>query len=122
LAIGLGALVTLSRVIRFAKPHPALGWMRDLASMIYVSLIGYAMSGLFLGLSMFDYYYMLIAITIGLASLTRRYARDGVPTIDKPPGVPQRVTGDQRRAVGAVPAGRRLPLGVSRMTRWFARL
>ena len=122
LAIGLGALVTLNRVMRFAKPHPTLGWMRDLAAMIYVSLIGYATSGLFLGLSMFDYYYMLVAITIGLASLTRRYARDGVPTIDKPSGVPPRVTGDQRRAVGAVPIGRRWPLGVSSMTRWFARL
>ncbi|MBV5274633.1 MAG: putative O-glycosylation ligase, exosortase A system-associated [Lamprocystis purpurea] len=122
LAIGLGALVTLNRVIRFAKPHAALGWMRDLASMIFVSLIGYATSGLFLGLSMFDYYYMLIAITIGLAGLTRRYARDGGP-IEEPPGGPPGVTGHRRRAAaGAVPAGRRLPLGVSRLASWFARL
>ncbi len=122
LAIGLGALVTLNRVMRFAKPHAPLNWMRDLASMIYVSLIGYATSGLFLGLSMFDYYYMLIAITIGLAGLTRRYASDGVPTIDPPPAVPLDVKGHRRRAAGAVPAGRRLRRGVSRMAGWFAGL
>jgi probable O-glycosylation ligase (exosortase A-associated) len=122
LAIGIGALVTLNRVIRFAKSDAALGWMRDLASMIYVSLVGYATSGLFLGLSMFDYYYMLIAITVALAGLTRRYARDGVPAIDKPPGVPLGVTGNRRRAVGVVPAGRRFTLGVSKAANWFARL
>ncbi len=123
LGIGFGALVTLNQVIRFAKSNPALDWMRDLASMIYVSLIGYATSGLFLGLSMFDYYYMLIAITIGLAGLTRRYARDGVPTIDNPPGVCLDVAGDRRRAAGTVLAGRRLPLGgLVRAANWFTRL
>lgn len=79
LAIGIGALATLNRVNRFATPHQELTWMRDLSSMVYVSLIGYAVSGAFLGLARFDFYYILVALAIGLSVLQRQYASEGLP-------------------------------------------
>lgn len=78
--IGFGLFVLLllftwqrgSSIIRRAKNHPDLRWESDLASMVQVSLIGYAVSGAFLGLSYFDYYYHLVAITVILYGLTNQ--------------------------------------------------
>lgn len=78
--IGFGLFVLLllftwqrgSSVIRRAKNNPDLRWESDLASMVQVSLIGYAVSGAFLGLSYFDYYYHLVAITVILYGLTNQ--------------------------------------------------
>lgn len=53
--------------------------MRDLASMLFVSLVGYATSGAFLGLAYFDFYYLLVALTSALAVLAARYRTEGVP-------------------------------------------
>ncbi len=79
LSIGAVSLLTLSRVSKFAAQHPELVWMRDMASMVYVSLVGYAVSGAFLGLAYFDYFYTLVAIAIGLARLNNQYATQGIP-------------------------------------------
>jgi probable O-glycosylation ligase (exosortase A-associated) len=79
LAIGAGALLTLRHVTQFASKRADLAWMRDLAGLLQVSLIGYAVSGAFLGLAYFDYYYTLIALTIGLARLKERYATGDAP-------------------------------------------
>lgn len=78
--IGFGLFVLLllftwqrgSSIIRRAKNNPDLRWESDLASMVQVSLIGYAVSGAFLGLSYFDYYYHLVAITVILYGLTNQ--------------------------------------------------
>ena len=53
--------------------------MCDLASMLFVSLVGYATSGAFLGLAYFDFYYLLVALTSALAVLAARYRTEGVP-------------------------------------------
>lgn len=55
---------TGNSVRRLAKRHPEAKWAYDLASMIQVSMIGYAASGAFLGLAYFDLYYTLIAIMV----------------------------------------------------------
>ncbi len=59
-------------IIRLAKKNPDFYWERDLAAMVQVSLIGYAVSGAFLGLSYFDYYYHLVAIIVILYGLTNQ--------------------------------------------------
>lgn len=77
--IGLGIFLLLGfttwfrcgRMIRIARNKPELKWVGDLASMLQVSLIGYGVSGAFLGLAYFDYYYHLIAITLITWSLAR---------------------------------------------------
>jgi probable O-glycosylation ligase (exosortase A-associated) len=79
LSVGAGALLALGRTARFAAKHPQLTWMRDMATMVYVSLIGYAVSGAFLGLAYFDYYYMLVAVAVGLLRLKQVYEKDGIP-------------------------------------------
>jgi len=44
--------------------EPGMGWANDLASMLQVSMIGYAVSGASLGLAYFDLYYHLIALMV----------------------------------------------------------
>lgn len=76
--IGFGifmAILTLTwikggSIIRKTKRSNELKWANDLASMIQVSIIGFATCGAFLGLSYFDYYWHLVAITVILNHLT----------------------------------------------------
>lgn len=77
LAIGLTALMMAQRVVRRTKKVPELRWMSDLASMLFVSLMGYAASGAFLGLAYFDFYYLLLMVVIALTALLDRYEQTG---------------------------------------------
>jgi len=79
LTLGALGLRTASRIVRETKNDPRLFWMRDLASMLYVSLIGYAVSGAFLGLAYFDYYYTLLAVIVASQRLLRKYQEEGIP-------------------------------------------
>lgn len=103
LGILFGAFATLSRVVRYAKRYPELDWMRDLGAMIFVSLIGYSVSGAFLGLSMFDFYYTLVAIAIGLNTLQRQHAANNLvraaPSVPvhSPGRLPDRRAADENR-------------------------
>ncbi|MBK6597004.1 MAG: putative O-glycosylation ligase, exosortase A system-associated [Proteobacteria bacterium] len=74
LALGALTLLTAQSVTRKIQNAPAdkakeLHWCFDLASMIQVSLIGYAIGGAFLGLAYFDLLYALI----GLLLIVKRY-------------------------------------------------
>lgn len=53
-----------SLVAKQARPHAEAQWIADLAGMLQVSMVGFAVSGAFLGLAYFDLYYHLIAIVI----------------------------------------------------------
>lgn len=64
LLLGFFSLRTARYIIKNASPHPDLEWMKHLGSMLQVSLIGYAVTGAFLGLAYFDFYYALIAIIV----------------------------------------------------------
>lgn len=74
LLLGLATWLRCGQMIRLARKSPELKWAGDLASMLQVSLLGYAVSGAFLGLAYFDYYYHLIAITLITWSLVRQAA------------------------------------------------
>lgn len=73
LSIGFLSWFSGSWVIKKAKNIEELGWARDLASMLQVSLIGYAVSGAFLGLGYFDLYYHLVAMMILTKVLVMRH-------------------------------------------------
>jgi probable O-glycosylation ligase (exosortase A-associated) len=81
---------TGSRIRRFAKRRPETKWAADLASMVQVSMVGYAASGAFLGLAYFDLYYTLIAIMVickmisleELAQLDIEPGKDGKPLVE----------------------------------------
>lgn len=64
LMVGLFTWLRCGETIRLAKRNPELKWASDLAAMLQVALIGYGVSGAFLGLAYFDYYYHLIAIAL----------------------------------------------------------
>jgi probable O-glycosylation ligase (exosortase A-associated) len=55
---------TGSRIRRQAGRSEETRWCADLASMLQVSLMGYAAAGAFLGLAYFDLYYNLIAMMV----------------------------------------------------------
>jgi len=55
---------TGSHIRRQARQSEETRWGADLASMLQVSLVGYATAGAFLGLAYFDLYYDLIAMMV----------------------------------------------------------
>jgi len=73
LAIGILALSACRRLIKHNRGDADRMWIVNLAAMIQVSLIGYAVSGAFLGLAYFDFYYALMALIIGLQVVSRSY-------------------------------------------------
>jgi probable O-glycosylation ligase (exosortase A-associated) len=64
LLLGFLALRQGNTIRKLTKDKKGLEWAFDLASMVQVSLIGYAVSGAFVGLAYFDLYYHLIAILV----------------------------------------------------------
>lgn len=64
LLLGLTTWLRCGQIIRLANKNPEQKWAGNLASVLQASLCGYAVSGAFLGLAYFDYYYHLIAITL----------------------------------------------------------
>jgi probable O-glycosylation ligase (exosortase A-associated) len=64
LMLGAFSLLTARKIIKAVGKYPDLEWMKHLASMMQVSLIGYAVTGAALGLAYFDFYYALIAILV----------------------------------------------------------
>jgi putative inorganic carbon (HCO3(-)) transporter len=82
LLLGLMTLIANGRLRRTTKNIPEFEWVYNLASMVRVSLIGYATGGLFLGLQYFDLYYHLVAITVILQLIVQRDMRNREPTTD----------------------------------------
>jgi probable O-glycosylation ligase (exosortase A-associated) len=64
LSLGLMTWVRCNQIMRVCKRDPERKWAADLAAMVQVSLVGYATAGAFLGLSYFDLFYHLIAMTV----------------------------------------------------------
>ena len=63
-----------SKTIVLARKRPEMKWMGDLCSMIQVSIVGYFVNGLFLGMAMFDLYYDLIAVVVACNVLITKQA------------------------------------------------
>ena len=103
LSLGLGSLVTLGRVKRFAGEHEAFHRVTDLVSLLRVSLVGDANAGAFLGLDYFDFYYTPVAITAALSVLAERYRTDGIPEGAQaaPPAVGNKGSRQDRRQLKA---------------------
>jgi probable O-glycosylation ligase (exosortase A-associated) len=80
LALGIGAYMTAWSIMRRARDHPELAWAADLAAMVQVGIVAYAIAGLFLNLATFDLYYHLVAIVVIASSLVRRRLASGAPT------------------------------------------
>jgi probable O-glycosylation ligase (exosortase A-associated) len=53
-----------SKLGRLGKHDPETVWISDLSRMVQVSILGYAITGAFVGLAYFDLYYNLVAIVV----------------------------------------------------------
>jgi probable O-glycosylation ligase (exosortase A-associated) len=85
LALGFMIWLRCAKIISLCKKDPGRKWASDLAAMIQVSMIGYATAGAFLGLSYFDLYYHLIAITVIVWTLIHQPQPAGAaPVEDRP--------------------------------------
>lgn len=93
-----------SWIIRAAKERPDLVWARDLAAMIQVSLVGYAVGGAFLGLAYFDLYYHFIGIIVILRQIVQ------TRLAEEPEPAPERTEDAlQPGSAPSAPPGRALP-------------
>lgn len=67
LSIGVLIFLTCGRVRRQCRDASQADWIFQLAGFIQVSLIGYAVGGMFLGLAYWDFLYHLAALTLVLS-------------------------------------------------------
>ncbi len=93
LAYGLSLMFLGGWVIRKANGIPELLWARDLAAMLQVSLVGYAVGGLFVGLAYFDLLYHVG----GLLMLLHRNVVDHLEGREATTDTPAQRTGRRRR-------------------------
>ncbi|MCG6940124.1 MAG: putative O-glycosylation ligase, exosortase A system-associated [Thiohalocapsa sp.] len=82
LMIGFFSFRACGRIVRKTRGIEHLEWMNNLARLIQASLVGYAVSGLFLGLSYFDFYYVLVAIIVGMMTVLRQELQASEPLAD----------------------------------------
>lgn len=75
LALLISSFRTCRRIMRLARGDPQLIWARDLAAMMQVALIAYAVTGAFLSLGFYDLYYALVAVIAVTYDLVRRTVR-----------------------------------------------
>jgi probable O-glycosylation ligase (exosortase A-associated) len=109
LVLGLLTWRTGSWVVRRTRAHASLKWAYDLATMIQVSLLGFAVGGAFLSLVYFDVPYYLMAGLVALRLIVERElkgiqqeaARPAQPSAAAPlpvaASVPQRPLNDNIR-------------------------
>lgn len=104
LAIGFYAFTLAARVRRLAKDVPDGQWLHALASMVQVSLVGFAVGGAFLSLAYFDLPYnvlvMLVACERWIAEQRWKTERSGAFGTTVPVARLKR-----ERAAGAHPTG-----------------
>ena len=84
LLVGVYSLLTARSVIKSAKKYKELEWVVNLASMLQVSMIGYAVGGAFLGLAYYDLYWHLVALVVILKIYMRDYTVNENPGVQKP--------------------------------------
>ncbi len=83
LALLVGALYRLGRMIRSCAVIPHLRWARDYGSALRTALVAYACGSLFIGISYWDLYFHLIVLAIVLMQLVRQEQSAGV-SLDSP--------------------------------------
>lgn len=71
LLIGLFSLLKAQKIIKHTKNNDELSWANCLARMVQVSIVGFAVNGLFIGLAYFFFFYHLVAIIVILDVLVK---------------------------------------------------
>ena len=97
ISILAGSWLTCGRIARRTRGRADLLWAHDLASMMQVSVTGYAIGGVLLSLAYYDGYFIIICMTIVLHRLVEEALGEAEPRREPP-----RRSKRKRRA--AVPA------------------
>ena len=79
LSIGVCTWINAMRLRSLGARDPALKWAHDLGSMVQVSMVGYAVTGAFLSLALFDLPYNVMAIAALGLRLALAQARQQKP-------------------------------------------
>ncbi|MBN4079340.1 putative O-glycosylation ligase, exosortase A system-associated [Beggiatoa alba] len=87
-----GCWRTASSIIRNVKKRDDLKWASDLAAMLQVSLIGYAVAGAFLSLANFDLFYHVFAIIVVLKVVVDKAIKEPPSNI----GSQEKITVEQK--------------------------
>ncbi len=104
LALGFMTWRTGSAIIKAAKGHEDLKWAADLATMLQVSLLGFAAGGAFLSLAYFDVpYYVMAAMVATRVLIDREVAARKPPPRGRAPLAPPPSPEPNTAAVGGVP-------------------
>ncbi len=91
LSLGLLTFMKAGKIRKQTKKRPDLIRANTLASMLQVSLAGYATSGAFLGLAYFDFVYVLVVLTVVLYNIVQSdLAADPAADVANLPGPGQR--------------------------------
>ncbi|BCX82145.1 putative inorganic carbon (hco3(-)) transporter [Methylomarinovum caldicuralii] len=85
LAIGYSAWRSCKWIMRQTKNWEDLRWVHDLGAMLQVSLVGYAVSGAFLGMAYFDLYYNLIALIVLAKEIAGKALKEQEAATEKKP-------------------------------------
>jgi probable O-glycosylation ligase (exosortase A-associated) len=97
LFLAMGALTWryAQRMIRLSEALPQLKWAGDLGAMVQVSMVGYAITGAFLSLALFDLPYNVMAMSLlGLRfALQEAEAAAQTAAVAAPPARPPAVAG-----------------------------
>jgi probable O-glycosylation ligase (exosortase A-associated) len=86
LTLALTTIATLRSIVVRTRTDPRLAWMTDLAGMINVSLVAFAVAGAFLGLAYFDFMLTEVAVVVAMRTLLHAYEIQGVPE-ETPTGI-----------------------------------
>lgn len=96
LSLGVAVVMSCRRIAALTENRPELRWARNLGAMAQVSLLGYAVSGAFLGLAYFDLPWNLVLIVV----LTRVLVERAVAVATSEEGVRARGPGPAVRHAG----------------------
>jgi O-antigen ligase len=79
LALMVAGAIYAQRLIRLAQGQPHLAWAEDLGRMAQVSMVAYCVSGTFLSLSYWDFYWTLLVVVAAAYGLAKRTADAPAP-------------------------------------------
>lgn len=79
LALGITTWRSASAIVRHSLPYADLKWAADLARMIQVSLLGFAVGGAFLSLAYFDVPYYLMAAVVATRVIIEHELKERAP-------------------------------------------
>ena len=83
LSVGVLTWFAAQRLIRQCAATPATKWAADLAAMVQVGMLGYAVGGAFLSLAYFDLPYDMMAAVLVAASVVRKAVARDAPQAER---------------------------------------